>query len=682
MSLAVARLFTISRLFTLRATIFTFTTRSLTANGITTITLGTTSIGAAITLGSAVPFGTTAFRTTITFRATVSIGTAIQRAIPFRSAITGTRTFAIAWRTHRATDQLKRIELSVVIGVEFIEQIRQLGQLVLRDAAVVVLVELANEHRSARSIRTTVSLGAAPFRASCLGTTIAFRAAAFWWAIPFRTTAFGTTISFTAFTVRTVAFGGAIAIRAAITFGTACIRTTVAFAAFTFRTAAFGGAITLRATFALWSSITLGTAITVRAATAFRSARRRRQVFNELFLGQRSVRVFAGAAECLRHDLLGSLGSLFHRDLAIAVRVEATEHLFGVAERRTTTFGASLIRLASTFRSTGSLGASSFRTSSFRTSSLGTATFGVLAGSAFGTTSQPFGRAGEFFLSELGLAMPFKQRSQAFSRFGGQFVLGQLAITVGIEPLEHLAGFGTLSTGASRLGHESTGRLHPFFLSQFGLAESLEDLPDPIAQRFGKLVLGELPVAVLIELLEGLFRIGPLSTGTALATRCGELCEVFGRQFGLAQAIKHRLQPLANLFGKLFQSDLAILVAIEHLEALTRITAATTFSTTGGAERNIRLLFGLVGLLELVFRQHAILVLVAETDEPLEEPSLLFGNFLFRQLAVAVFVQLGEQGVGLGNHLLCEGDRSAAQHRGQSRTVNQPRAFQHVQSSS
>lgn len=234
-SFQVAQLFTISRLFTItfRTAVFTLTTRSIRADGITTFAFGATSVGTAITLGAAVAFRTTAFRATITFRAAVSIDAAMQRAITFWSAITGTRAFAIARRTHWSADQLERIELSVMIGVEFIEEVRQLGPLVLRDAAIVVLVEFANEQRTARSLRTTVSLGAAFFRTSCLGTTIAFWTATFLWAIPFRTTAFGTTVSL-----------------APLAIGSATFRGAISFTTFTFRTTAFRGAIALRATFA------------------------------------------------------------------------------------------------------------------------------------------------------------------------------------------------------------------------------------------------------------------------------------------------------------------------------------------------------------------------------------------------------------------------------------------------
>ena len=530
---------------TFRATVFTLTARSVGTSRFTTFAFGAASIRTAITLGSAITFRTTALRSTITIRATVSIDTAILRAISVWSAITGTRAFAIARRTHRATDQFGGIELSVMIGVEFIEEVRQLGQLVLRDATVVVLVEFANEYWSARSLRTTVSLGTAPFRTSCLGTTITFRPAVpFGGTISFRTTGLWTTVSLTAFAVRTAAFGATITIRAAFAFGTTRFRTTI-----TFRTATFGSTIALAAT-CFRSSITFGSSValwpaaTFRPTTAFRTAWWSRQVLDELFLCQRSVRLFASTEEGLCHDLLGSFGSLFHRDLAIAVRIEATEHLFGVAERRTATFGASLIRTTSTFGSSCTLGPRSFRTSTFRA-----AGFGILTGPIRLASLQALSHLSKVFLSQLALPESLEERRESFSRFGGQFVLGQLAIAVGIESLEHLALSGTLTTGASLLSLHPRGGLDPFFLRQFRLAESLEDLPEAIAQRFGKLVLRELAIIVLVELLEGLFRIGPLSAETALATRCGELCKVVGRQFGLTQSIERRLESLANLLG-------------------------------------------------------------------------------------------------------------------------------------
>ena len=76
--------------------------------------------------------------------------------------------------------------------------------------------------------------------------------------------------------------------------------------------------------------------------------------------------------------------------------------------------------------------------------------------------------------------------------------------------------------------------MNPFFLRQLGLAESIKDLADTLTQRFGQFVLGELAVAVLIELLEALFRIGALPAKTTHATGGGKFRKVFQREFRLA----------------------------------------------------------------------------------------------------------------------------------------------------
>lgn len=257
------------------------------------------------------------------------------------------------------------------------------------------------------------------------------------------------------------------------------------------------------------------------------------------------------------------------------------------------TFGTRLIRATVTLGGCCSLGARSFGTTTFRS-----ATLRVLAWS-------PTRRAAlnELVLRQFRLAEPFKQRGQAFTHVGGEFILGQHTITIGVQSLERRPRFRTLSASATRLTHEASRRSHPFFLSQFGFAESLEHLTDALAERFGQLVLGELAIAVLVELFEALFRIGALPAGTAHATGSGKFREVFQREFCFAEAFKRGLQPITKLLGNFIERDLAVLVLVQHFKPLLGIAAASRTTLAASTDRRVGLLFGLVGLPELVLRQ-------------------------------------------------------------------------------
>ena len=224
--------------------------------------------------------------------------------------------------------------------------------------------------------------------------------------------------------------------------------------------------------------------------------------------------------------------------------------------------------------------------------------------------------------------------------------------------------------------------MDPLFFGQLGFAESLKNLSDAIAKRFWQLVLGQLAIIVLVELLKALLRVGALSAGTAHATGVGKFREVVSSEFRLAQSLEDGLDAIAELLGKLIERELSIFVLVHHLEALARIAATLTgTSIAGTTNRRGRLLLGFVGLLEFVLSQRAVFVGIAKSDESLEEPRLLFGNFVFRQLAVTVLVELLEQGLRIGSRLLGKRGHPATQHRGECRTGKPHRTFQHVQSS-
>ena len=244
----------------------------------------------------------------------------------------------------------------------------------------------------------------------------------------------------------------------------------------------------------------------------------------------------------------------------------------------------------------------------------------------------------KFFLGQRRIALlagpakrPFHQGTDTF----GNFVNGQLAIAVGVQPSKHFFRIAQrlTRTPAARFTH-FLDELLEVFPRDFVLADAFEHRGQTLAQFGGQLFLRQFAVGIGIELLEQLARF---RSGTVTTTTTRQATEIFQSQLLLAGAIEERLHALAELFGNFVERELAVLVAIEHFKPLARVLPALLAASS--AQWNIRTFFGLVGLLEFLAGQRAIGILVAAPHETFEETSLPFGNLVGRQFAVAVLVQ-------------------------------------------
>ena len=151
--------------------------------------------------------------------------------------------------------------------------------------------------------------------------------------------------------------------------------------------------------------------------------------------------------------------------------------------------------------------------------------------------------------------------------------------------------------------------------------------------------------------------------GIRAGPRKGLSGEFFERQFRFSGAIEYRLDPVTKLFWDFIQSHLAIFVAIQHFKSLASISASLLARRT--IQRNIGAFVRLIGLLELVSRQFAIVILVTSADQSFKEPRLVLGNLGRSQFAVTVLVELLKQRTHIGRGILSVREDISTYERGE-----------------
>jgi hypothetical protein len=242
-----------------------------------------------------------------------------------------------------------------------------------------------------------------------------------------------------------------------------------------------------------------------------------------------------------------------------------------------------------------------------------------------------------------------KHLSSTVAKLFRDFVERDFAVTVHVHPLELLFGIrppGWIShAGAARRRTNFRHRAAELFLSQLRLAELLEHSAQSLAQTFRQFVLLQLAVVVFVEPLEELARSEAVPcTGESLPN----LLEVFGRERIFVLSCHHLAEkPRGAVFRDLVFGQLAVFVLVEPFQHLLEVDhrppaagAALTATSSATLHRSVTALNRCV---ELGLRQFAVVVLVAKAHQPVEEPALLFWDFVRHQLAVAVLVELLEQ---------------------------------------
>jgi len=205
---------------------------------------------------------------------------------------------------------------------------------------------------------------------------------------------------------------------------------------------------------------------------------------------------------------------------------------------------------------------------------------------------------------------------------------------------------------------QALGRLNELILSELFFPESFEHTCPTLFEFCWQFRLCQLAVRIGVQTLEQLHGI---RTGSCK----GLSGEFFERQFRLTGAIEDRLHPVAELFRHFLQGHLAIFVAIQHLETLAGIGASLL--ARWSIQRNIGTFLGLIGLLEFVSRQFAVIVLVATANQSFKEPRLVLGNLGRSQFAITILVELLKQRPHIGRGILSKRENISTYKRSQRR---------------